>query len=242
LLEDVLGVEYAGTLGSKVTYLTPSSPSLAAVMWPQPCMSYFGPMIHAKALRGAQVLAIVTLPYVDPHAGTTIGRRWVSYASDPPAFTPGTTPACVINEFGEGRAVWLAAPFEAGSRGNMSTNGGTMDNGSEHVDRKLFVHLLREVLKPPYAFEADAHSSVEVTVFDQPEKQRLVISLLSAQMQLPGIPVSATVRVRLPRGKKAASILAVPDNRRVPFQLRGPYIEFQTGTFDPFAMLILAYH
>jgi len=235
LLEDVLGVRYRGRLGTTggdstnprarlVTYLTPADEPLAHAIWPQRHATFAGQMIEAQAMRGARVLATVTLPLVPPGQGTTIGARYASGNSDPPAFEPGTSPACVVNSYGAGKAIWIAAPFEA---------------GTEAANHKLVAHLLRSELKPPYRFEADAHMSVEVTLFEQTGQRRLLLGLLSMQQQLPAIPVDATVRVQPPAGKTVKSVLRIPERRVLAFAARGPYIEFKTGLFNPFTMVVV---
>jgi hypothetical protein len=53
----------------------------------------------------------------------------------------------------------------------------------------MFIALLRELLPCPPAFAADAHPSVWMTVFDQPERRRQVVSLLNNTGELPVVPV-----------------------------------------------------
>ena len=186
LLEDVLGVRYLGTMGTKVTYLTPTDAQILKVVWPQDHLIHNGPMIKAEATGGAEVLATVTLPWVAPELGHSIGSHFASIHSNPPALAPGTTPALVINSFGKGKTVWLAGPIET-ERGE--------------VNPVLLVHLIKRTLPGPYKFEADTHPSVEMTLFHQAEKKRLLVGLLSMQDQLPAIPLGATVRVQTPAGK-----------------------------------------
>ncbi len=69
-ISDVLGNNCAGTLGKTVTYLTPSADPEKAAIWPQDHLSWNGPMLKARAVSGANVLATITLPFVDPDLGT----------------------------------------------------------------------------------------------------------------------------------------------------------------------------
>jgi hypothetical protein len=224
LLEDVLGVRYLGTMGTKVTYLTPKDEQVRKVIWPQDHLNHNGPMIHAEALSGATVLATVTLPWVAPEAGHSIGSHFAAVHSNPPAATPGTTPALVVNSFGRGRAVWLAAPIET---------------GRPEANPALLLHLLKQALPGPYKFEAETHRSVEVTLFRQADQKRLLVGLLSMQDQLPAIPVEATVRVLAPEGKTVQGVYRLPDRKPVQFAPAGAYQQFHLDPFDMFAMLLI---
>ena len=115
LLEEVLGVRYQGKLGTKITYLTPEDDELKKVIWPQHEVTQMGPMIQAEAASGAEILATVTLPWVAPELGHSIGSHFSSIHSNPPNPTPGTNPAVVMKSYGKGKAIWVAAPIESSS-------------------------------------------------------------------------------------------------------------------------------
>lgn len=226
LLEDVLGVRYLGTMGTKVTYLTPRDAQVLKVVWPQDHVIHNGPMIRGQATGDAEVLATVTLPWVAPELGHSIGSHFASIHSNPPALTPGTTPALVINSFGKGKSVWLAGPIE-------------IERGE--VNPPLLVHLLKRTLPGPYKFEAETHPSVEMTLFHQAEKKRLLVGLLSMQDQLPAIPLGATVRVQTPAGRTVKGVYQLPDRKAVKFETKGAYQQFQLEPFDMFTMLMMEY-
>ena len=73
-----------------MTYLTPRNEQISKVVWPQDHLIYRGPMMKAEALGGAEVLATVTLPWVAPELGHSIGSHFASIHSNPPALVPGT--------------------------------------------------------------------------------------------------------------------------------------------------------
>lgn len=226
LLEDVLGVRYLGTLGTTVTYLTPNNDEIFKVVWPQDHLIYRGTMMKAEALSGAKVLATVTLPWVAPELGHSIGSHFASIHSNPPALVPGTNPALVLNSFGKGKSVWLAGPIEA---------------GLPEVNPILLVHLLKQALPGPYKFEVETHPSVEMTLFHQPEQKRLLVGLLSMQDFLPSIPVPATVRVQPPVGRTVKAVVQVPERKAVKFETAGAYVQFHLEPFDMFTMLLVEY-
>jgi hypothetical protein len=226
LLEDVLGVRYRGRLGTRMSYLTPDDPELRRAVWPQDHVSHAGAMLQATAAAAATVLATVTLPFAPPEQGTAIGSRFAAYWSNPPALLPGTDPAVVVNAFGAGRALWLAAPLES---------------VDEAVNRTLLRVLLARVLPGPSRFEVDGHPMLEMTLFDQPELGRLRASLLNLQRQWPQVPTGATVRVRAPEGRRVTGVRRATELRSVPFRIVGPYAEFQVEPFETFAMFLVEY-
>ena len=202
-LEEVFGVRYVGTLGSLWTCFSPKDDAIQNLIWPQEEFSFAGPMIKAKALRGAEVLMTVTLPFVAPELGQAIGSHFAAIHSNPPALTPGTDPGVVVNSFGKGKAVWVAAPIEI---------------GTEAVNARLVTALLKRVLPEPYYFEVDAHPSIEMTLFHQADQKRWLGGLLSMQQQLPPIPVPATVRVQVPSGKQVAAVVHLPERKPLKFE------------------------
>jgi hypothetical protein len=226
LLEDVLGVHYKGILGTEWTYLSPQDSEVKQSIWPQDAFSFPGPMIQAETVAGAQVLATITLPFVDPRVGNCINVRFAQIWNNPPALTIGTAPGIVIHPFGQGKAIWIAAPIEG---------------GTHSVNAKVVSSLLRRLLPGPYHFEVDTHPSVEMTLFHQAEKRRLLASLLNVEWQLVPIKVGATVRVQMPSDRSATAVLALPERKAIPFKRVGEYVEFRLEPFETMAMASVEY-
>jgi hypothetical protein len=233
LLADVLGVNYVGKTGGRTTYLSPTGKDLPAtdkdlfdVIWPQENLGFSGPMVKAQAQPGAQVLATVMLPFVDPEAGTALNSHFAQIWSDPPAAQPGSDPGIVINSFGKGKAVWVAAPLES---------------RADAVDARVFELLLKRILPPPYKFEADTDPAVEVTLFHQEDRSRLLVGMLNLQMQLPTIPVSAVIRVQVPQGRRVRKVSLLPEQKDVAFSRSGSYVSFQVPEFKLIRMALVEY-
>jgi len=226
LLEDVLGVRYKGKLGKLVTYLTPKDKDLEKTIWPQNEVIYKGPMIWGGVLPTAEVLATVTMPFADPETIHVIGSRFAQIISDPPALIPGEDPGLVINSFGRGKAVWVAAPIESYPDG---------------VNSKLFLSVLRRVLPGPLQFEVETHPSVEMTLYHQPENKRFLAGLLNMQQQLPPIAVGATVRVLVPPGFQATGVFRLPEHEPIPTEKDTQYIQFRLEPFKVIAMALVEY-
>jgi hypothetical protein len=225
-LQDVLRVQYLGILGTQTTYLTPTSPNLKKLIWPQQNVTFPGPMVRARPLPGSDVLATVTLPFVAPEVGYTINTRFAQIWSNPPAMVPGQDPGIVTNSFGKGRAVWVAAPIES---------------RPESVCAALVSHLLRDALPGPYYFELDADPAVEMTLLHQRQQHRLLVGLLNMPERLTTVPVSATVSVHLPSQRKPTRVFHVPDEKRIPFEQVGPYVRFAVAPFKIATMALVDY-
>lgn len=227
LLEDVLGVRYkAGKIGTRVTYLTPRDEEIRKIIWPQNELIYSGSMVRAETLPGAEVLATVTLPWVDPEMIHVIGSHFAQIISDPPALTPGTEPGLVINSFGHGKAIWVA---------------GSIESRDHAVNARVILSLLHRVLPAPFHFEADIHPSIEMTLYHQPENRRLLAGLLNMQDQDPLIPVGGTVRIKAPSRRRAKGVIRVPDRRAIPFENVGPYVQFHIEPFEVLTMALVEY-
>jgi len=226
LLEDVLGVKWGGTMGTAMTYLTPQDAELRKAVWPQDHLSFAGPMAQAAAAPGAEVLARVTLPFVEPGLGKNIGSHFAAIHSNPPALQTGDAPALTVNRFGRGRAVWFAAP---------------MESRDEAVNRSLLLALLRRWLAAPFKFALETHPAVEATLFHQPEKRRLRLSLLNLQRDLPQTPVGAKASVLLPEGARLREVTRLPDGHRIHASEKDGCALFEIKPFAPFAMFAVDY-
>jgi hypothetical protein len=222
LLEDVLGVRYSGMLGTSFTYLTPLRDEEKKLILPQEAVSYAGPMVKAEPLPGTLVIAAATLPWISPEAGTRDNAHFAQIWSNPPAVKTGGDPGITIHNYGKGKAIWIAAPIE------------TAEN---KVNDKLLVSLLKDALNGPYHFEADTHPSVQLTLFDQPQRSTLLLGLLNMQTEDEPFATPATVRVKAPEGKRIVSAFHLPDKKPMQMTQAGPYVNL---TFPPFLLMEMA--
>jgi hypothetical protein len=226
LLEDVLGVRYLGRVGGRTTYLSPTNKELIDAIWPQENMGFNGPMVKVQAAPSAEVLATITLPFVDPEAGTALNTRFAQIWSNPPASQAGQDPGIVINSFGKGKAVWTAASLEL---------------RSDAVNARIFTLLLKRVLQPPYRFEADSDRAVEITLFHQQDRRRLLVGMLNLQTQVPTIPVSATIRVQIPPGHRARRASLLPEQKDIAIAPAGSHVSLQVPLFKLVSMVLIDY-
>jgi hypothetical protein len=226
LLADVLGVKYVGKTGKRTTYLSALDNELFDTIWPQENLGFSGPMVRVEADPSTKILATVTLPFVDPEAGTALNSHFAQIWSDPPAAQPGNDPGILINTYGKGKTAWVAAPFES---------------RADPVDARVFQLLLKRILPPPYRFEADTDPAVEVTLFHQEDRSRLLVGMLNLQAQVPTIPVAATIRVQVPHGRRVRKVSLLPELKKVAFSACGPYVSFRVPEFKLIRMALVEY-
>ncbi len=220
LLADVFGVSYVGETREAFTYIAPAEGGAELLAgyssrWP---VGIDQTQTMVRAAPGAEVLGYTVLPYTDP----ADRRRFASIHSNPPGITTGY-PAVVHNAYGQGGALYVTASLE----------------GSE-VHREVFSSLLR-YLAGPLTTEADAPKAVEMTTFQQRDRQRYLISLVNFQKDLPNIPVQG-VRVRLRLGERRATrLLLLPEQEDWPYEAIQGGVEFVAPTLETLAMFALEY-
>jgi hypothetical protein len=172
--------------------------------------------LKVKAHAGSRVLGTLTLPYTDP----ADMDRFASIHSNPPGI-PTEHPAVVMNQYGKGRVVYVA---------------GELENSDLYLDT---VAGLIRMLSGEFCFEVKAPSSVEVTLFDQQEKNRYLINLVSFQQELPNIPVDG-IRVKVKtEGKKVTRLIVLPDEKELSYESMGGWTNFAVPRLENFLMLAM---
>ncbi|MCE9616031.1 MAG: alpha-L-fucosidase [Lentisphaerae bacterium] len=223
LPEDVFGVRFAGYAGEDATFLTPvGAGDVMAAMAPQDHVLYRGACCRAEALPGTAVLARVTLPFVPPSAGRTIGQTFASIHSNPPALAPEAWPALTVHPFGKGLCVWSAMSFE---------------KEADPAARALLTWVIRRLLSSPCWFEAEAPASVEITLRHDTDRNRLLLGLL--HLQKPAGPVAARVQVRLPEGARLAKVVDLAHGALVMHRTTPGMVSVDVAPFDHVVMLAL---
>ena len=177
-------------------------------------------------ISATSVLATLNVPYGHPAHGSVEGQDWASIHSSPP-WTDTGVPALVSNCFGEGRVIYSAADIESG-------------DGAAH--ERLFIALMRDLLPGAPTFEVDTHPSVWVTAFDQPDRSRLVLSLLNYAEELPAAPGQASIRIRPPEGYHFTGLVRLPG--KTPLQVKidaNGMLDAEIEEFGMFTMLAATY-
>lgn len=200
-LAEEFGASIAGEEDGRMVYVRPVDADVAEAVLPQ---TYVSVSVKPKVLCGmprlatggaGEVLAALSLPYGYPSPGTVKDHRFASIHSSPP--WEDTEHPTIVRT---GNVIYSASDIEA---------------VDAEANEALFVHLIRSLLGEP-TWSADAHPSVWVNVFDQPEHGRWVASFLNCTADLPAVPVAATLTI----GDKTVEIPAVDVLEVVPIPYR----------------------
>jgi hypothetical protein len=177
--------------------------------------------MRVQAHPDAQVLATTTLPWPAPDPS-----RFASIHSNPP-WKATDRPEVVFHRFGEGQALYCSSLVE-----------------KTPSLRRAFVRLLRllgdiegATGSATFRFEADAPEAVEVTLFEQPDRGRYLLSLVNFQRELPNIPVDG-IQVRLRLGdRQVKRIVQLPSGRAIDHRVQGDAVVLTVPRLETLAML-----
>ncbi len=223
MLADLFGVSYLGETKEEVTYMAPKGKGEDLFMGysaKYPLIN-FGSQLKLKLNKKAEVLSTLTLPYTDPKDP----NRYSSVHSNPPGI-PTDYPAVVLNQYGKGRVIYVAGDLEA---------------MEYEPHRQIFTNLIKSLSPKPFLFEAEAPKSVEVSIFHQKENERYLINVVNFQNELPNIPVEGIVlRVRLD-GKRPERLISLPENKEIPYEIKGDCLELTVPKLETFLMMALDY-
>ena len=223
MLGEVLGISWVGQTAEEITYMAPApgSEALFAPHTGSHPLLIASSQLKVRARDGAQVLATLSLPYTDPKDPT----KFSSAISNPNGIATAD-PAIVLNQYGKGRALYAAGCLER----------------MEHEAHRIFFRRLLALLNPaPPLVQTDAPKPVEILVFDQATAQRLLITVLNHQAELPAIPVSGVrIGVRLD-GRRPKRLVRFPEGAEIPFAERDGYAEFEAPQIETLLMLGLEY-
>lgn len=176
-MADLFGASIDGEEMGRMIYYRPVDDDVVKALLPQ---SHLSVTVKAKPLLGVprlragdgQALAKLTVPYGYPNPGTVKDHHFASIHSSPP-WEDLEHPVLVRN-------------------GNVIYSASDIESVDAEANESLFVHLIRSLLGEP-SWSAEAHPSVWVNVFDQPDQKRYVASFLNATADLPAVPVPATL-------------------------------------------------
>ena len=161
-LAAVFGVSYLDQLPDAQTFLspTPAGGRFFAGMPDRRPLTLPSRQQRTRAADQAEVLATVTRAWTDPQ-----GEAYASIIANPQA-GPTALPALVASQFGAGRSVYSAGVLEA---------------GQHRFHRATLLALVRSLARRDYWVEVQAPPGVEVMLYDQPSRSRLVAHLLARQ-------------------------------------------------------------
>jgi hypothetical protein len=224
MLADVLGVHYRGETSEAMTYVAPlTAPvtgyeGLFGAFTAQYPVALAGSMAQVAASPEAHVLATITLPYTDP-----CDAVYASMLCNPPGERTAL-PALVLHRYGRGQALYAA---------------GVLELWDYETKRAILCKLMRLLCPRPLCIEAEAPRPVEITLFEQPQQNRLVVHLLNFQQELPNIPVEGIgLRIRLD-GRKPRRLIRIPDGAAIDYAVAEDRISFTAPRLETYMMLVL---
>ena len=212
LLGDVFGVRFVGEEQGSLVYVTPRHESVAHALGVQTHLSHVlrdDATGRGKALcsiprlgaNGGRALATLSVPYGYPDHGTAADHRWSSIHSSPP-WDDVDAPVVVANDVGSGRCVYSAADLE------------TVD---AEANEQLFVSLTGSLAREPPAFETDAAPDVWVSLFDQRDRERMVLSLTNQAEHVDGA-TEVALTIRPPPDRAFTQLTEIPSGGNIAFE------------------------
>jgi hypothetical protein len=222
LVKRLLGLQINELTKEQVTYMKPTEqgqPFFCSYDKNYP-MTIFNQQVQVDNPGDNTVLATITLPYTDP----ADSHIFASIHSNPPGVNT-ERPAIVSGQFGKGKVVWSAAPFE---------------ESSQRIHKQVFSNLIRYLSPAEPQIKTDAPAQVEFTVFTDSEYGITQLHCVNLQEQFPMIPLSG-FSISLQVNKAPKSIKFLPNKQDVLFTMEGNYVEFWVESIDIFCMYQLEF-
>jgi len=221
-LSDLFGVDFNGETNEVVTYVRPAVNYKELFL---PFKEHYPSTLNdtqvITRLKGTpEAVAYITLSYTDP-----AGRKYASILSDPPGIDT-QYPSIVLNRVGKGKVMYSAGPLEI---------------WEYSTQRDIVGRMLKMLTSRPLFFETDAPKPVEITMFDQPDRKRIILHMLNFQQALPNIPVRY-IRVKIFMNKsKPVRVNILPDEKTIKFKMSGGSVEFVMEELINYAMVGIMY-
>ncbi len=216
-LADVFGVHAIGKTDCSLSYIKPVDDTiLAGVTSEYPIMIDSDQMIVSTE-ADAEVLAHITLPISHRleihHFGSAI--------SNPP-LVETDHPSIVVHNYGKGKVIYIAGKIEA---------------ERFQCHKEALVSIIDRALKERHVI-TKAPKCVEVTLYQQEEQNRLVLSATNLPAELPPLPIhGVTFEVKVPATVK--SVTLGPDDTPVPFTQWDGHISFHIERLEEFALFCI---
>jgi hypothetical protein len=212
----IMGLRTTGITKETVTYMRPTNmgQSFFCIYDSENPMTIFDKQVLAENPGNRTVLATLTLPYTDP----AVSSIFASIHSNPPGINT-ELPAIVSGQFGRGKAIWAAAPFE---------------QSSQPVHKQVFANLISSLNSAkPLIVSEEAPAQVEFIIFR--DKNLIQLHCVNIQDQKPIIPLPAFT-VRIFTDKTPQKVKLLPKEVEVPFTTQNGYTEFQVEGIYIFRM------
>lgn len=221
-LADVFGVHYQGAPTPRLSYIAPADDSfLSEYCTKQYPLMLDGRQIQVSADPDTEILGTMALPF-----STKEERVNFSSAISNPPMISTDCPALVRHPYGKGEVIFCAGRLEA---------------TPYDFQRGIFSGLLKRLLGK-MRIETDLPKTAEVTVFDQPQQRRLVLSILNLPSELPAQPLfDRVVTLTLPEEYSVRQIKKAPEDTLQTFEQKDGAVTFHLKRLDQFVLFTLEY-
>lgn len=214
LIREFFGAEVERFTDENIVYVAPSGDMTD-------CFEYFDavtPLYYdgcvpvLKGLDGKYVRATLTMTRTNPKE-----QRFASIHSNPPYFKTDM-PAMAVCDYGKGKVVWSAAPFEC----------------VEHYDyHNIFRNILNHYFEPKLTVTSDAPVDVETVSFAAEDGMLISNVLLSNKYKAPTMPA---FEMTVATDKAPVSVELLPDGQKIDFTYSDGKVKFTTRELNIFDM------
>ncbi|MEN8227662.1 MAG: alpha-L-fucosidase [Bacteroidota bacterium] len=232
MLADVFGCHFQSAETGQVNFLKPASNEIIDKIMGQAYLSHNNNVgegtgtLYLSEQSEAKVLATLTKAYFQV-PGTVVDGKFESLHTTPPA-RDTKQPILVHNKFGKGEVIYSAANIET---------------GTSAAHKSLFGCVIDLLKDDKWSFEIDTHPAVVTALFDQPERNRVVLSLLNHQAELPPVPITKIpVKLNPPEGVKYKKLVNLPSGEKLKFSVNNDgSVETEIGELHKMVMIAAEY-
>ena len=165
-----------------------------------------------NGIKPETVKATLTLPYTPQNV-----NMFSSIHSDPPGISTDI-PAISVTEYGNGKVIWSACPFEC------------ID---VYDHRRIFVNLLQNIFGFESSLKSSADEDIEITAYETENSLQINIVLLNTSYRARKI-ADFTVSIDCP--KKPAGVVLLPEGREIPYKVSKKTVCFEVNDLEIYNM------
>lgn len=213
LTEKLLGCTVVGATEETTTYVSPiEHEEIFEYFTKERPFNVDSAAAVIENLHDAEVVATVTLPYTKQNE-----KRFAAIHSNPPGkFTD--MPAIVIKDYGKGKVIWSAQPFE-----------------SESIDIYgiIFKNLIKYMLSDDLLCKTNASRRLELTLYKT--EKYIYVNAVHINTDYYAETVNGfDIAVKCPKKPKAVKLL--PNESKVKFKYENGYVKFKARDIKIFDM------
>jgi hypothetical protein len=216
-LSDLFGVDFTGPADDIINYIAPTEKGknlLTPYTRSSPLCIFADYIATITAHEKTTVLGTLTKAYSDPFEPD----NFASIHSNPPG-EPTDHPVITFNTYGRGKVIYLA--------GHPNLKYTEMQT--------VFMNLVHHLSDMTFSIQTDAPKCVEITLFEQAGKNRLLVHVLNFQHELPNIPIN-NINMQIKCENQPAMVLSLPDKNRLDFSYTNGYVEFKVPELQTYAL------